>query len=365
MHRIATERLNDLERITPGPQRVGGIRVVHLKKRFAHGAVLEDISLDVPPGSLLSILGESGTGKTTLIRAVAGLCPIDAGTIEIGGREVAGPSGDLPPEERRCGVVFQDLALWPHMKAWENVAFPLEGTLSRADREREARKTLRRVRLREGHDRRPQEISGGERRRVALARALVGKPELLLLDEPFSDLQRSLRDELMMLLWDYAREREVAVVHVTHIQEEALAFADRLGILHGGRIIQEGAPREVYRHPATVEAARLLGEVGLLAARRIGPTTVRSVLGDLTVPEGEGDLLLGLRPEAITTGGVGTVRGTVLQQRFLGGRTLCQVDLGGESIWVTGGREERVGEAVSLVVDADRIHCFPRNEETP
>ena len=209
---------------------MGGIRIVQLEKRYSDRVVLEDVSLEVKPGCLYALLGESGSGKTTLIRSIAGLTPIDGGRLEIAGRD-AGPRWGIPAEERKVGVVFQDLALWPHMRVWENVAFPLEATVPRLKRERRARETLDRVRLPVGHDRYPHEISGGERRRVALARALVSEPEALLLDEPFSDLNVTLRDELMALVWDFAKDRQAAVIHATHVREEALAFADRLGIL--------------------------------------------------------------------------------------------------------------------------------------
>lgn len=343
---------------------MGGIRIRDLEKRFGRRAVLDGLSLEVAPGDLLSILGESGTGKTTLIRAVAGLCPIDAGTIEIGGREAARPGREAPPEDRRVGIVFQDLALWPHMTVWENATFPVEGTWSRKERRRRAGEVLDRVRLPHGHDRYPHEISGGEGRRTALARALVREPEVLLLDEPFSDLELSLRDELMGLVWDFARDRGVAVIHATHIQEEALAFADRLAILHGGRIVQEGTPEEVYRRPVTPRTARLLGEVGVIRGRRVGPTTARTPLGDVTVPAGKGDLLLGVRPEAVRAGAVGDVEGEIRRVRFLGGRTLYQVEIGGECLWATGDGERRAGETVRLALDPDGVRAFPLEKGT-
>lgn len=341
---------------------MGGVRISHLKKSFRDTPVLVDLTLEIPSGRLLSVLGESGTGKTTLIRAVAGLAEIDEGTIEIGGHQVARPGHQTRPEERRVGIVFQDLALWPHMKVWENVAFPLEGTHTRPERRRRAGELLEAVRLPSGHQRYPHEISGGERRRVALARALVRKPEILLLDEPFSDLQGALRDDLMMMVWDFARDRDVAVLHATHIQEEALAFADRLAVLQDGRIAQEGDPEDVYRRPSSPLVARLLGEMTVLKGRRVEPTVVRTAVGDLRAPRGDSDILVGLRPESVRIDGVGAVAGVVRRRRYLGGRTIYQVETEGESVWATGRDGHRIGETVRLEVDPEGVRPFPELE---
>ncbi|MCZ6688478.1 MAG: ABC transporter ATP-binding protein [Planctomycetota bacterium] len=337
---------------------MGGIRIVQLEKKFGGRKVLDHFSLDVPAGCFLSLLGKSGAGKTTLIRSVAGLCPIDGGTIRIGDRDVAGSGRDIPPDQRGVGIVFQDLALWPHMRVWENVAFPLEGTLSRRDRRRRAIEALVEVRLEDRQDSYPHEISGGEQRRVALARALVGEPEVLLLDEPFSDLESSLREELMDRVRELASRRGVAAIHATHIQEEALAFADRLAVLHDGRILQQGDPEEVYARPQTPLVARLLGDYNLLCGERVGPNTVATPLGEWNVPEGEDEILIGIRPEALQIDGVGDFEAKILRRRFLGGRTLYQVDVRGEFLWVTGRGGLRIGETVRLAVDRNGAQTF-------
>jgi iron(III) transport system ATP-binding protein len=247
------------------------------------------------------------------------------------------------------GIVFQDLALWPHMTVRENVAFPLRGDRDRADA------ILDEVRIEEGRDRLPHQISGGEKRRVALGRALARDPQVILLDEPFSDMQRGLRDDLISLVRDIARRREVAVIHTTHSPEEALAFTDRIGVLQDGRIVQEGKPRQVYDHPVNPEVARLLGEMGVIRGARIDATHVRTSLGEVPVESGDGDVLLGIRPEAVRVGEEGSVAGRIHRIRYGGGRTLYEVEVDGDRIWGFGDGDHREGDAVRIRPDLSAL----------
>ena len=338
----------------PGPRRLSTVRITRLRKSYGPEPVLYDLSLDIPAGKLVALLGESGAGKTTVLRAVAGLCAPDAGEVRFGDRRVDG----TPPERRGVGIVFQDLALFPHMRVWENVAFPLEGRLGKAERRARAVETLRSVRLERGHDAYPHEISGGEKRRVALARALAGEPEVLLLDEPFSDMQRALRDELLELVWGLARERGVPVLHATHLQEEALGFSDVVAVLHGGRIVQVGPPEEVYRRPTTPEVARLLGEMNVLTGRRVAPGIIETALGRIETNGGADEVRLGLRPEAVRLGAAGTAQGEVRRRRFEGGRTLYEIALGDERIWAVGDGDHEAGERVALRFDPEAVVMF-------
>ncbi|HXG75572.1 MAG TPA: ABC transporter ATP-binding protein [Gaiellaceae bacterium] len=237
------------------------IRLDRVGKRFGDVAAVEEASLCVARGEVLALLGPSGCGKTTLLRLVAGFERPDAGTVEVGGRLVAGADAWVPPERRRVGMVFQDYALFPHLTVAENVGFGLPR------RERGARvpELLRLVGL-DGHARRyPHELSGGEQQRVALARALAPRPELVLLDEPWSNLDGSLREALRAEVADILRPLGVTIVLVTHDREEAFSLADRIALMREGTVVQEGSPEELYFAPRSRWAAEFVGAGNVLS----------------------------------------------------------------------------------------------------
>ncbi len=235
--------------------------------RFYHdAAVLDSISLDTPTAGVLALLGPSGSGKSTLLRLIAGLEPLDAGEIWLGGEIASSPSRTLAPELRRVGMVFQDHALFPHMSAGANIAFGLH-QLGRATRDAAARAWLDRVGLAGRADSFPHELSGGETQRVALARTLATQPRIVLLDEPFSGLDQVLRAELRGFTLATLAETNTGAVFVTHDASEALTVADKLAILRGGRLLQAGAPRDTYDHPASPAAAASLGPVNAFSSR--------------------------------------------------------------------------------------------------
>ena len=237
-----------------------GVSVRGLGKRFDSEPVLEDVSFDVPDGRLLSVLGPSGSGKTTLLRCIAGVETPDAGSIKIGEKTVYDRSGriSVPPEDRGIGMVFQSNALWPHMTVKKNVAYPLE---IRGESEVDARvgEVLSLLKMDRLAGRYPSEISGGEQQRVAIARAIVYRPSLVLLDEPFSNLdallRESLRDELRQLQLKLA----MTMVYVTHDRVDALSLGDEVALLSGGRMVAKGAPDSLLREPPNSYAARFLG----------------------------------------------------------------------------------------------------------
>ena len=235
-----------------------------IRKRFGELAVLRGVDLALYPGEILALLGPSGCGKTTLLRVVAGLEVPDAGRVFLEGREITA----LPPEKRGIGFVFQDYALFPHLTALGNVAFGLKGK----DRLARARKALERVGMTLFQDRRPGELSGGQQQRVALARALAPGPKLVLLDEPFSSLDAGLRAATREEVRKVLKETGTAALLVTHDQEEALSFADRLGVMRGGEILQVGTPAEVYLRPKTPFVAQFLGRTNLLPGEGRGGT---------------------------------------------------------------------------------------------
>jgi len=222
-----------------------------------------DLSLDVASGEILTLLGPSGCGKTTTLRLIAGFESPDRGVIRVGGQEVAGPGQWIPPERRGVGMVFQDYALFPHLTVGENVMFGLDH-LSRNDRRGRAIEALRKLDLKPLFDRYPHELSGGQQQRVALARALAPEPVLVLMDEPFSNLDAHLRNQVRDEVVGILRRNEVTCILVSHDQRDALAISDRVAVMNHGRMEQVGTPREIYKHPESVFVATFVGRTNLL-----------------------------------------------------------------------------------------------------
>jgi iron(III) transport system ATP-binding protein len=240
------------------------IRLREVSKSFGRTHAVRAVTLEVERGELMAVLGPSGCGKTTLLRLIAGFETPDSGAVQVGEDTVAGPAWFVPPERRRVGMVFQDYALFPHLTVEANIAFGLSRR-PRDERESLTRGALELVGLQHKTSRYPHELSGGERQRVALARALAPEPEVVLLDEPFSSLDATLRADLRREVELILRDAEATALLVTHDQEEALSLADRLAVMREGRIVQVGAPEEVYGRPASRWAAQFVGEVNVLA----------------------------------------------------------------------------------------------------
>jgi iron(III) transport system ATP-binding protein len=264
------------------------VDVVGVSKSFGAKPALSDVHLHIDPGIFLVLLGPSGSGKTTLLRCQAGIERLTGGSISIGGRVVAGPGVHLPPERRRLAMVFQDYALWPHMTALRNVEFPLRQLrIGHARARQQAASMLDRVGLSHLAARYPNELSGGEQQRVALARALVGGVGLLLFDEPLSNLDADLREQLRLEISTLARENGATSVYITHDQAEAFALADTVGVLREGRLVQLGRPEELYLRPASPFVARFTGiaaEVPVVMAgspRSLPSGEVAEVAGEL------------------------------------------------------------------------------------
>jgi iron(III) transport system ATP-binding protein len=277
---------------------VSTVRLDGVSKYFGATRAVEGVSLELRGGELVAVLGPSGCGKTTLLRLIAGFERPDAGVVRVGDAEMAGPDRFVAPERRRIGMVFQDYALFPHLDVRANVAF---GLTRRAREERVAltRRTLELVGLQHKADRYPHELSGGERQRVALARALAPEPAVVLLDEPFSNLDATLRSDLRREVELILRDAEATALLVTHDQEEALSLADRLAVMRDGSLVQVGAPEDVYARPAGRWAAQFVGEVNVLAGVARG-TGVETELGvfDLPLPA-SGAVHVAVRPEQL------------------------------------------------------------------
>jgi iron(III) transport system ATP-binding protein len=279
-------------------------------KRYGELTVVDRISLEIHAGELFFLLGPSGCGKTTLLRCIAGFVVPDAGRILIGDEDVTW----LPPHRRDTGMVFQSYALWPHLTVRENLAFGLEmRAVSTAERTRRVDEALAQVHLADRAEHRPAQLSGGQQQRVALARALVVRPRCLLLDEPLSNLDAKLRLEMRGEIRRICKDAGLTAVYVTHDQKEALSIADRIAVMHQGRIEQCAPPEELYRRPRSRFAAQFLGETNFLDGVFVGAdrdgARVRTPLGELQVaapadapPASGAAVTVSVRPEALRLG---------------------------------------------------------------
>ncbi len=251
---------------------MNALELIDLHKRFGEHAALRGLDLRIEAGQIVCLLGASGSGKTTLLRIVAGLESPDAGTVRIAGQTVAGPGqAPLAPERRGLGMVFQDYALWPHLSALDNVALALRARRQPRAPE-QALEMLRRVGLEAQRDRRPHELSGGQQQRVALARALAVRPRLLLCDEPLSNLDSGLREELRDLIGGVVREHGLSALYITHDHREAFALGDQVGILDAGVLRQIDSPRRLLAAPCDEQVARFVHASGPWMLHRSGAT---------------------------------------------------------------------------------------------
>jgi iron(III) transport system ATP-binding protein len=255
------------------------LRLTGVRKRFGDTVAVDGVDLVVPRGRLTALLGPSGCGKTTVLRAIAGLERVDGGVVELDGRVVSDGETHLPAERRRVGMVFQDYALFPHLSVLGNVEYGL-ADLPRRERREVALQALARVGLAELADRSPTALSGGQQQRVALARALAPGPDVILLDEPFSNLDAALRVQVREDVRAILREANATAVFVTHDQEEALSLADEVAVMADGRVHQVAPPHELYTRPATAFVARFVGDADIVPGVRIG-ARIRTSLGDL------------------------------------------------------------------------------------
>jgi iron(III) transport system ATP-binding protein len=238
--------------------------------RVADAAAVSDLSLDIAPNQFVTLLGPSGCGKTTTLRLIAGFMAPDSGTIHVGGRLLSSPGNVVSPEDRAMGMVFQNYAVWPHKTVYENVAFGLKlRGLGHAETVARVKSALELVNLGGFEQRLPNELSGGQQQRVALARSLVVEPQVLLLDEPLSNLDAKLRERMRGELKQLQRRTGITFVYVTHDQAEALALSDRIAVMHEGRLQQFGSPQDVYRSPASRVVADFMGIINLIPGRVI------------------------------------------------------------------------------------------------
>jgi iron(III) transport system ATP-binding protein len=348
------------EQRAPVTVRVEGIRKVFpaIGRTGSETVALDGVSLDFRAGAFSTLLGPSGCGKTTLLRIIAGFTTAEAGVVWIGGREVSA----VPPWKRDIGFVFQNYALWPHMSVHDNVAYGLRlRKLSRQEVMARVQGALEVMGLAGMADRYPGQLSGGQQQRVALARALVLQPQVLLLDEPLSNLDAKLRIEMRKEIRRLQRAVGITTIYVTHDQEEALEVSDVVAVMSQGRVDQVGTPEEVYQQPASVFVATFVGTVSLLTGQ-VTPEGDLRLEGGATLPLGldvaqSGQTVtLALRPENVSLVPVGAtgmppLRGRVVSTSFLGNIRRVTVDLGGGVRLAAEHRETLAeGDVVGVVV---------------
>jgi iron(III) transport system ATP-binding protein len=368
------------------------IAIENVSKRYpaASGLALADVSLHVEPGTFVVLLGPSGSGKTTLLRCLAGIERISSGRIAIGSSTVAGEKVHVPPDRRNLAMVFQDYALWPHLRARDNVAFALRReNLPRPDARARTQAMLERVGLGALADRYPNELSGGEQQRVALARALVAGTGLILCDEPLSNLDADLRERMRVEISSLVREAGATAVYITHDQAEAFALADEIGVLQDGRLIQFGRPEQVYTEPASPFVARFTGlsgelpvragdavaadgtvEIGTAGSALLRPCRARVSGSTVSGSNPAGtDAILMIRPTGVQlcdpAAGDHHLAGTVADVAFRGRGYEHAIDIAGHGR-LTGvfaaARAER-GTSVGLRLDPSGCHVFAASQD--
>ncbi len=324
---------------------------------------VDHFSLDINPGEIVCLLGESGCGKTTLLRITAGIERQTSGRVVLNNREIAGPENYMPPEKRHIGLMFQDYALFPHMTILENVCFGLRD-LKHSDAKQAALGVLRRVGMADYADQYPHVLSGGEQQRVALARAIVPKPGILLMDEPFSGLDQRLRANVRRETIALLHETRATCIIVTHDPEEAMQLADRIALMRKGRLVQVGTPEELYKSPADIFVARFFSPITEIPAV-VRANKVETPLGIFPATGfSNGDkVVLGVRPQAIKfTNLSGKYHGKIVHTEFLGDVDQVTVTVEGLEqnlmVRVAGGFEGRRGDKVGLKPDPGKFLMF-------
>jgi iron(III) transport system ATP-binding protein len=351
---------------------VASVELRGLTKRYGELAVVDDISLTIDHGRLVCLLGPSGCGKTTTLRLIAGFVEPTAGEILVGNQVISSPERTVPPERRNMSMIFQSYALWPHMTVAQNVSYGLElRKVDRATIKAKLSTILETTHLQELADRYPGELSGGQQQRVALARALIVEPETLLLDEPLSNLDANLREEMRFEVRRLHDEYRYTTVYVTHDQSEAMTTADLIAVMNGGKIEQAGSPEEIYDRPRSEFVARFIGASNVIKGKALDDTHIECAGGSLRctggklVPGSEGAVavrqhvmrLWGKKPDATEN----VLAGTVVRQVFLGASRDYLVELPDQSqlrVVATAAESIPQGSAVWLYLPPDRCRVL-------
>lgn len=348
------------------------IIVRNLVKTFGDSNVIDDVSFTVPSGEILVILGASGCGKTTTLRCVAGLEKPTSGEIIIDGRPMFAPNVDVPPESRGLGMVFQSYALWPHKTVFGNISYGL-GSISTEEKRAKVKDALALVGLSGTEDRYPSTLSGGQQQRIALARSAAARPKVMLLDEPLSNLDAKLREQMRVELRALINELGMTAIYITHDQSEAMALADEVIFMRNGKIEQKAAPREIYNRPRTRAVAEFIGSAtfldGVLKSHSAAGSEVDLGSG-LTLRSSSmldrpaDKALVAIRPERVklsadVTPLADVMLGRIASQVFLGEATEYHIDIGGIRLLSKSRVVLDVGQPVSVSIAPDDVILLP------
>ncbi len=345
---------------------MAGLDLVGITKRYGEFTAVNDISLSIEDGEFVTLLGPSGCGKTTILRMIAGFIAPDEGTLKIGGKL----ANDMPVNRRRTAMCFQSYALFPHMSVRENIRFGLRmRRVPHNEQETRIAAVTEMVGLKGLESRRPSELSGGQQQRVALARAVATHPDVLLFDEPLSNLDAKLREHVRVEIRELQRRLGTTSVYVTHDQAEALMISDRIVVMNNGRIEQIGDPEAIYRRPRNAFVANFIGVANIVPGRRSADAAaaITTGVGALTLADGralpEGESLFCWRPEEMVPwrdAMPNRIAGTVRQAIFMGNLVDVFIDAGGVPLraQVTGDTSIRAGQPIALSVPPERIHLL-------
>lgn len=342
------------------------LQVADLVISFGRNEIIKGVSFTLGQGEIGCLLGPSGCGKTTLLRSIAGFEEVQQGEINIGTQTISSESIKVPPEQRNVGMVFQDYALFPHLSVADNIGFGLK-QISRKERRHKVEGLLELVGLGSAARSFPHELSGGQQQRVALARAIAPEPKLLLMDEPFSNLDVTLRDKLTVEVRDILKTAGITALMVTHNQFEAFSVADSVGVIFNGSIKQWDSAYNVYHQPATLEVATFVGDGAIIRGTVIAPRQVSCGLGELTgdlsLPCESGchvDLLV--RPEDVLHNDDSAVKARILHKSFRGPNILYKLELPSQETClalVSSHHDHQLGEFIGIVPEVENLVVFP------
>ncbi len=351
------------------------LKLTQIHQSYHQQEIIKHLSLELKKGEIGCLLGPSGCGKTTVLRCIAGFESISSGEITINGKIVCNADFNLPPEQRRIGMVFQDYALFPHLSVSANIGFGLQ-QYTKAERTHRINELITTVGLTEASDRYPHELSGGQQQRVALARALAPRPDLLLLDEPFSNLDISLRERLSLEVRDILKDQHTTAILVTHDQTEAFSVADVIGVMHQGEILQWDTAYNLYHHPTNRFVAQFIGQGTFVPGHFISPEKIQIALGIVenrdysdyfeqskhTINETV-DVLL--RPDDIVYNEASTLQATVVNKAFRGANILYTLKLSsGQTLLslIPSHHNHSIGESIGIQLAADHVVVFSREK---
>ena len=338
------------------------LSIKNLTCQYDDQTILESLSLEVEQGQIVCLLGASGCGKTTLLKAIAGLLPLSSGQMSLNCQTIDDGENWLPPEQRNIGMIFQDYALFPHLTVAENIAFGLKNETAQ-QKLLKVEEMLGLVHLKGYGDRYPHQLSGGQQQRVAIARSLAYKPDLLLLDEPFSNIDTQVRHELIREIRKIFKEQGVTAIFVTHSREEAFAFADKMAVMNHGVIEQYGTASELYYQPSSKFVADFLGGGSYLAAKRISDSEFETHLGVVEANaqqeiQVDAECALLLRPQHVQIAADEESAVKVLEQHFMGDHCRYVIDVNGDRLLATSTQALNVGDSVTVKVETQGVLAF-------